>query len=95
MAFGIVSTGGNVVEVNGGTGTVTANVWELARIRWVSSGASAGDTCKITDTAGNVWFESEATGADWSDEVEVSKTQTMNGVKVATLGSGNIYFYLR
>lgn len=94
MAITFVSTGGNVVEVTG-TGVVTTNTWELARMRWVSSGASAGDACIVTDTAGNVWFESQATGADWSDEVEVSKTQTLLGVKVSTLTSGHLYFYLR
>jgi len=93
----IVSTGGNVVEYAAGTGVVTANTWALARIRWVSSGALAGDICLVTDTAGNVIFESEATGADWSDEVELGKMPPFIGIKVATLtGSrGNVFFYLR
>lgn len=95
MAFGIVSTGGNVVEVNGGTGTVTTNTWALARIRWVSSAATAGDACTITDTAGNIIFESEATGADWSDELELGKLPPFLGIKITALTSGNVYFYLR
>lgn len=95
MAFGIVSTNGRVIEVNGGTGTVTANSWAIARIRWVSASASVGDGCTVTDTAGNIIFESEATGAPWSDEVELGKMPPFQGVKVSVLASGNLYFYLR
>ena len=95
MPGSIVSTGGRVVEWNGGTGTVTKNVWHLSRIRWVSSGAGQGDTCVVKDAAGNVIFESEATGADWSDEVELAKVEGFLGVQVTTLTSGTVYFYLK
>lgn len=94
MSVTIVSSGGQVVECTG-TGVVTANVWELARIKWVSASAAAADECKITDTAGNILFDSFATGAQWSDEVEMGKVPGVLGVKIATLTSGQVYFYLK
>jgi hypothetical protein len=94
MPVTIVSTGGQVVEVTG-TGTLTTNVWAMARIRWVSATAAAADTCVVTDTAGNIIFESQATGADWSDEVEMSKVPPTLGIVILTLTSGHLYFYLR
>lgn len=94
MPITVVSTGGQTVETTG-TGTVTANVWALARIRWVSASAAGGDECKVTDTANNIIFHSYATGADWSDEVEMGKVPPTLGIKVATLTSGELYFYLR
>lgn len=94
MAVTIVSTGGQTVECTG-TGVVTTNVWALARIRWVSATASAGDECEIYDTAGNAIFQSFATGADWSDEVEMGKVAPTLGIKIDTLTSGSVFFYLR
>lgn len=94
MSVTIVSTGGQTVEVTG-TGVVTTNTWALARIRWVSATAAGGDECKITDTAGNIIFHSYAQGADWSDEVEMGKVAPTLGIKIATLTSGEMYFYLR
>jgi len=95
MAFGIVSSGGRVVEANGGTGTVTTNTWALARIRWVSEAAAQNDTCIIKDAAGNVIFESYAGGANWEDEVELGKVVLTQGVQITTLDSGDVFFYLR
>lgn len=94
MPVTIVSSGGFVVEVTG-TGTLTTNVWALARIRWVSDLAGAGDKCIVKDTKGNIIFESEATGADWSDEVEMGKVPPILGIVIDTLASGRLYFYLR
>jgi hypothetical protein len=95
MSFALVNTGGNVIEASGGTGTLTALVAAVARIRYISASASAGDECKVTDTAGNIVFDSFATGADFSDEVELSKVPPINGLKLATLTSGQVYVYLR
>jgi hypothetical protein len=94
MAITFVSTGGNVVECTG-TGVVTVNTWALSRIRYDSATASAADECRITDTAGNIIFDSFATGADWSDEIELGKVPPILGIKIATLTSGNVKFYLR
>lgn len=94
MPVTIVSTGGQTVEATG-TGVVTANVWALARIRWESATAAASDECKITDTVGNIIFDSFAQGADWSDEVEMGKVPPTLGIKIVTLSSGQVYFYLR
>jgi len=76
--------------------TVTANQYLVTGFRYVSAAAAAGDECKITDTAGKVWFDSVATGADWED------AQTINtggipiaGIKVATLTSGTCYVYFK
>ena len=95
MSFALVNTGGNVIEASGGTGTLTTLVAAVARIRYVSSAASAGDECKVTDAVGNVVFDTVATGADFSDEVELSKVPPINGLKLATLTSGQVYVYLR
>lgn len=95
MSFAIASTGGRIIEVNGGTGTITTMQVAVARIRWVSSAAAQGDTCVVEDAVGNVVFESEATGADFSDEIELGKVPLINGLKVSTLTSGNLYIYLR
>lgn len=104
MAITYVSVGGNVVEVTGtgfvfpslgtGPGKQTQPV-ALARIRWVSKTASQDDTCLVKDNAGNVIFESEATGADFSDEVELGKVPPFFGIQITTLASGNLFFYLR
>ena len=94
MPVTFVSTGGSVVECTG-TGVVTVNTWALARIRWVSLSAAANDECEITDTAGNAIFQSFATGADWSDEVELGKVAPFLGIKIDTLTSGSVFFYLR
>jgi hypothetical protein len=87
--------GGARVITSTAVETVTTNAWELARIRWVSSAAAANDECKITDTAGNIIFDSFATGADWEDEIELGKVNTFLGIKTATLTSGKVFFYLR
>lgn len=87
--------GGARVITSTAVETVTANAWELARIRWVSNTAVQGDECKITDTAGNVIFDSFATGANWEDEIELGKVNTFLGIKTATISSGKVYFYLR
>ena len=94
MSFAL-SGGARTISASGGTGTVTANVWALARIRWVSNAATQGDECTVTDTAGNVIFDSEAQGAQWSDEIELGKMPPFLGIKISVLTSGVVYFYLR
>ena len=95
MPFGIISSGGNIVTANGGTGTVTKNTWAISRIRWVSKSASAGSSCVVKDAVGNIIFESNATGADWQDETDLSKVSPIAGVQITTLSDGDVSFYLR
>lgn len=95
MAF-TVTSGSDVWVVNGGTGTVTTMFVGVARMRWVSALAAAGDKCVVTDSNGVTLFESEAAGANWSDEVELGKVPAqIAGLLVTTLTSGNLYIYLR
>lgn len=76
--------------------TVTANQYLVTGFRWVSASAAAGSECKITDTAGKVWFDSFATGADWEDSQNINTGGIpMAGVKVATLSDGVCYVYFK
>jgi hypothetical protein len=95
MPVTIASTGGNVIEISTGTGTITTNVVAIARVRWVSSAAAQNDGCVLKDTAGNIIFESFATGADWIDEVEMGKVPPVLGLQLTTFASGHLYIYLR
>lgn len=95
MPVTIASTGGNVIEISTGTGTITTNVVGVARMRWVSATAAQGDSCVVKDTAGNIVFESVASGADWADEVELGKVPPILGLQLTTFTSGHLYIYLR
>ena len=94
MALTVISKN-RVVEINGGTGFITKDTWAVARMRWVSKTASANDTCVVSAGDGNVVWESNATGADWSEETDFSKEPPIAGISVTTLTSGNLYIYLR
>ena len=88
-------TGDKILVLSGGTGAVSSMQLRISRIRWVSKTASAGDTCVLSDSAGQVIFESSATGADWSDETDMKDVQMVNGLAVTTLTSGNVYVTLK
>ena len=75
---------------------VTTNQYLVTGFRYVSATAAAGDECKVSDSAGNVWFDSFATGADWEDAQTVNTGGIMmNGVTVTTLTSGKVYVYFK
>ena len=60
-------------------------------IRWIN-GAAADDECEVTDTAGNVLFNSIADGANFIDLHPLFKW--VNGVIISTLDSGTVFIYL-
>ena len=98
MSVTINNTGGQVLDCSGGTGAITLNVVAISRLRYVGGTTSAAsDECKVTDTAGNVLFDTFSTGADYTDEVEMSKVPPVLGLKIATLtgNRGHVKVYLR
>lgn len=60
-------------------------------IRWINGGA-ADDECEITNTAGDILFNSIADGANFIDLHPLF--QWVNGVIVSTLSSGTVFIYL-
>ena len=59
-------------------------------IRWVGA-TTAGHSCILKDTAGNVLFESEADGANFIDVH--SLPLVVDGIDVDTMDSGTLYIY--
>lgn len=76
---------------------ITVALTMLDRVRWVSSGASAGDAVVIKDNSSTprVIFETRATGANYVEESLALKGQRLNGVAITTLTSGKLYLYHR
>ena len=80
------------------TGVISSNQYLVTGFRWVSSGASAGDECKIQDNASTprTWFDSFATGADWEEGQNINTGGIMmNGLILTTLTSGIAYVYFK
>ncbi len=64
----------------------------VTMLRWVSKGAVSGDDMSLTDTAGNVLWESVADGTNFIDAHPLFKH--IDGVIAATLDSGELYIYV-
>jgi hypothetical protein len=90
-------TGNPIVVDTAGAGTLLLTRFEVVRIRWVSAGASAGDTVSVQDQHGNVKFASVAAGANYveSEGWHYNSPLVFDGLKVPTLSSGTVYIYVR
>lgn len=67
-------------------------VFNITWIRW-NGAAAAGDLLQVTDTIGNVIFESEADGANFIDIQPIFRI--FRGVKIPNLDSGKVYIFYR
>lgn len=75
------------------SGDSVAGVYILDSLRWVGAGA-AGDRCSVQSSdKGNVIFEAEADGANFTDGW-VFRHQWVNGITVATMQSGALNVYV-
>lgn len=63
----------------------------ISAIRWVGATATT-HSCKLTDTAGNVIFESFCSVAK-KDESQFFDCFPVTGIIAATLDSGKVYVY--
>jgi len=66
---------------------------DIVKIRWVAASAVAGDQCIIQDANGDPVWESVAPADDHidSDAWDSDNPLVIIGLKVPTLGSGNLY----
>lgn len=84
-----------------GTVLASGQVIQVLKIRWV--GASAGGhAVSLTDINDNVMWETVAGGANYveidtftTDRESDDQCFRWNGLKLATLGSGKLYIYIR
>lgn len=79
-----------IAKMTAALDAITSKV-RISWLRWVGA-TTAGHALSVTDTAGNVIWESEADGANFIDMFPVYKIVT--GVKAATMDSGTLYVYI-
>lgn len=70
---------------------VTTDDVFIDAIRWVAEGAAAGSNVILTNAAGQVVWESVATGVNYVEESRVPVLS--RGLIVDTLDSGTLYLY--
>ena len=74
---------------------ITTKTFVAWMLRWVSAGATAGDTVSVQDGNSKVRWASVATGANYVEETHFEgKPQIFEGLTVPTLASGTIYIYV-
>lgn len=66
----------------------------IDNIQW-TEGATAGDEAKVTDAAGNVIFEAKLSAANTVVTKNFQGGLQVDGITIATLGSGKIAVALR
>ncbi len=68
----------------------------ISKIRWVGA-TTAGHAATITNTAGNVFWSTVASGANYVESDDFAQRdqskRTMDGITVSALGSGTLYIY--
>lgn len=87
----VSGTGTGVFNFTASNDAVT-EICILSSLRWVGATA-AGHLCRVTDTAGNVLFVSEADGANFIDGW-VFDRKWANGITIASMNSGSLQLYL-
>ena len=81
----------NILKMTAAADELLDTTLPIESIRWVGA-TTAGHSCVVTDGTGNVLFESVADAANFVDAYPIYKA--VQGVIVATLGSGTVYVYL-
>jgi hypothetical protein len=61
-------------------------------IKWVYKTGTAGDECKVVDSAGDVVFHSVARDTNWNEERPVDRL-SINRPKVTVLAGGTVYLF--
>ena len=87
----VTGTGTGVLRFTA-SGDAVTDIHVLGSCRWVG-GTTAGDRCSFTDTAGNVIFEAEADGANFTDGW-VFESKWASGITVASMDSGVLNIYM-
>ncbi len=87
----VTGTGTGVLKMTA-SGDAVTEIYILDSLRWIGATA-AGHRCSVTDTSGNVLFESEADGANFLDGWVFAHLWA-NGVTVATMQSGALNMYV-
>lgn len=68
----------------------------ISKIRWVGA-TTAGHTATVTDTAGNVFWASQASGANYVESDDYAQRdqskRTLTGIVASALTSGTLYIY--
>ena len=85
----VTGAGNGIYKMTAGADAVTGRL-NVSYIRWVG-GTTAGHSCVLDDSNGNVIFEGEADGANYTDIMPVFRW--INGITVDTLDSGTVYVY--
>lgn len=79
----------SVIKFSAASDAITGRI-KIRTIRWVGA-TTAGHTLQITDTNGNIIFESEADGANFIDVHPMY--EIFDGITVSTMSSGDFYVY--
>jgi len=79
-----------VVKMTAAADAITGRKF-VTMLRWVNATA-ADQELSVTDTTGNVLWESVADGANFIDAHPLFKM--VDGIIVATMGSGTFYAYI-
>ena len=87
----VTGTGTGVLKFTA-SGDAVTDIYVLGSCRWIGA-TTAGHRCQMTDTAGNVIFESEADGANFIDGW-VFESKWANGITMATMQSGAFNLYM-
>lgn len=80
---------GYLVKCTAASDEVTGQ-FRVTTIRWVN-GSTADHQCIVTDSDDNVVFDSVADGPNFIDIHPIFRQ--MNGIKISTLDSGNVFVY--
>ena len=85
-----LSFSGTQVVKFGSVGDALTGPQKISYIRWTGA-TTAGHRCRVTDTAGNVIFPSQADGAHFLDIQPIF--QMRRGITILSMASGTVYVY--
>lgn len=88
----VSGVGTNILHITSSTDAVIGQ-FLLGSVRWVCTGAAAGDVCILTDSYGNLLFKSVANFPQFVDGW-VLKRKNVNGLQFDTLTTGTVDVYL-
>jgi hypothetical protein len=75
--------------------TITTDRVRVAKLRWVAEGASAGDNVVVSDSAGRVFWEAVASGANQTSESDQfhGRAGDVEGFVLTTIQAGHLYVH--
>lgn len=90
----MANTFGTLIWVIDTVGIVSLASVNISALKWISISGALGDRAVLQDGFGNPLWEGVCSGPDFDTGVfTLGGQRTVQGLKMATLGSGKIYIY--